>query len=150
MISAGLLALIPNWILISLGVVLIGMEVFLGVFVLLWFGLGFVIVGMLGFFTDFVYGEYQLIFAFAIGIALLAAFRRRVMERFPAAEQVLSTYQAGEYGKVSMHEGQWMIFYKGTHWVIANPQPGLVEGENALVAKIESNRVWLQTTDAAN
>lgn len=149
MSSIGIIELIPNWILIALGVALIGLEIFIGFFVLLWFGLGLVVVGILGFFVDFGYGEYQLIFASAIGIVLLFAFRKKVITPKNAKVELLSTYQPGGTGTVSRHNNQWVIFYRGTHWVIANPHPDLVADQKVEVTEIKDNQAWIATSDPA-
>lgn len=144
MISVGLLELIPSWVLISLGLVLLAVEMFSALFILLWFGIGLIVVGLLGFTVDFQYGEYQLIMATALGVFLLLAFRRRFLpSQKDATNKVLSTYEAGGKGKVSKSEGEWVVFYNGTFWVIANPREDLVEDQLVQVVEIKSNKAWI-------
>lgn len=147
MTSIGLIEFIPNWWLISLGLVLIGLEIFLGLFILLWFGIGLVVVGLLGFFVDFGYGEIQLIFATAIGLVLLFAFRRKVVTGTNAQVEQLATYQAGEMGVLSLVNNQWMIFYHGTHWLVANPNDQLQSGQRVKVSEIKNNQVWIDAEE---
>lgn len=145
MTSIGLLELIPNWVLIALGLTLIGIEIFFGLFILFWFGIGLVVIGLLGFFVDFGYGEYQLIFATAIGSVLLYALRNKVISAKNAQTEDLSTYQPGETGTLSRHNEQWMIYYHGTHWRVANPQNDWQEGQTVTVSAIKNNQAWIDT-----
>ncbi|HEY9017529.1 NfeD family protein [Thiomicrospira sp.] len=145
MTSIGLLGLIPSWMLISVGLILIGVEIFIGLYILLWFGLGLVFVGLMSFFVDFGHGEIQLIFAFAIGTVLLFALRQKLIAPQNAQTESLSTYEAGETGVLSQHNGQWMVFYHGTHWLVANPNDDLTPGQKIKVTQIKSNQAWIET-----
>ncbi|UQB42745.1 hypothetical protein JX580_02275 [Thiomicrospira microaerophila] len=141
--SIGLIELIPDWILIAAGLVLIGIEIIFGLFILFWFGIGLVTVGLLGFFVDFEHGEYQLIFAFAIGMVLLFALRKKVIAPHNAQPDQLDTYQTGDIGLLSQHNQQWMVFYHGTHWIVANPKSGYEVGQRVKVDEIKSNQAWV-------
>jgi membrane protein implicated in regulation of membrane protease activity len=143
MTTVALLELIPNWILISVGLLFIGIEIAFGVFILFWFGLGLITVGLLGFFVNFEQGEFQLIFAFAIGIVLLFGFRKRIISKRNAEPETLYTYQTGDTGIVKHYQDQWMIDYHGTHWRIANPTDQLESGKAYPVKEIRNNQVWL-------
>lgn len=147
MTSIGLLELIPNWWLIALGLALIGIELFFGFFILLWFGIGFVVVGTLGWFVDFGYGEIQLIFATAIGTVLLFAFRRKLITRGNAEAETTSTYEGGDIGQIQRHQDTWQIYYHGTHWQIANPRDDLHVGQMRKVIEIKQNQAWLSYDD---
>lgn len=144
MSSEGLIELIPNWILISAGLVLIGIEIFAALYILLWFGIGLVVVGLLGFFVDFGHGEIQLIFAFAIGTVLMFALRRKVIAPHNAEKEVISTHQPGETGRVTAHNNQWMVYYHGTHWLVANPSDQLKDGQQVKVTDIKHNQAWIE------
>jgi membrane protein implicated in regulation of membrane protease activity len=150
MSSIGLIELIPDWILIAAGLVLIGIEIIFGLFILFWFGIGLVLIGLLGFFVDFEHGEYQLIFAFAIGMVLLFALRKKVIARNNAEADQLDTYQTGEIGQLSQHNQQWMVFYHGTHWAVANPKSSFQQGQRVVVEKIESNQAWVSQIEDEN
>lgn len=145
MTSIGLLELIPSWVLVSAGLILIGIEIFIGLYILLWFGIGLVLVGLLSFFVDFGHGEIQLIFAFAIGSVLLFALRQKLISPHNAQTEPLSTYEPGETGLLSQHNGQWMVFYHGTHWLVANPSDNLTVGQKIKVTQIKSNQAWIET-----
>lgn len=144
MTSIGLIELIPSWMLISAGLILIAIEIFAGLFILLWFGIGLVIVGFLSFFVDFGHGEIQIIFAFAIGTVLMFALRRKVMAPHNAEKEAISTHQPGETGRLSMHNNQWMVYYHGTHWLVANPSDDLKEGQQVKVTEIKHNQAWIE------
>ncbi|SFR52726.1 NfeD family protein [Thiomicrospira sp. ALE5] len=144
MITLGLLDLIPSWALIALGFALIGVEMLLGLFMLMWFGIGLIVVGLLSFVVDFEYGEIQLIFAFAIGSVLLFALRNKVIAKRNAKEEISVTYQTGGIGKLSLHNDTWMVFYHGTHWQVANPPAEWQEGQRVRVTKIELNQAWIE------
>lgn len=150
MSSIGLLELIPSWILIAAGLILIGIEILFGLFVLFWFGLGLVFVGLVGLFVDFEHGEYQLIFAFAIGMVLLFALRKKIIAPHNAEADQLDTYQTGEIGQLSLHNDQWVVFYHGTHWVVANPQADFKANQRVRVDEIKSNQAWVSSLDVQN
>lgn len=146
MISVGLLELIPNWILISLGLVLLAVEMFSALFILLWFGIGLITVGLLGFAVDFTYGEYQLIIATAIGVFLLLGFRRRILPaQNDANNKTLSTYEAGGQGKLAKVDDEWLVFYNGTFWTVANPREDLVEDQLVRIVEVKNNRVTIES-----
>lgn len=144
MITPGLLELIPGWLLIAIGFALIGIEMLIGLFMLMWFGIGLIIVGMLSFVVDFEQGEFQLIFAFAIGAVLLFALRKQVIAKRNAQEDISVTYQTGDIGKLALHNDTWMVFYHGTHWQIANPEGQWHEGQRVRVTKIAMNQAWIE------
>lgn len=142
---SALLPPIANWMMLTLGVILIVLEVSaLNFFILLWFGIAAILVGIWGFFAPFTHGEYQLIATALLGTVLLLLFRKRFLPD-NSNSLTLETFKSGGSGRVIEQDGQWMIEYQGTWWRIANPSDALKEGQMAIVEKVENNQAWIKT-----
>lgn len=134
---------IANWIMLALGIILIVLEVSaLNFFILLWFGIAAILVGIWGFFSPFAHGEYQLIATAILGTVLLLLFRKHFLPDTTNTTP-LETFKSGGSGRVIQQDGLWMIEYQGTWWRIANPSDALKEGQMATVEKVENNQVWI-------
>ncbi|GEM_PF-1588770 len=144
--NPAILPAFANWQLLSLGVILITLEVtLLNFFILLWFGIAAILVGIWGFFIPFEHGEYQLLATAVMGTGLLLLFRNRLLEvNQKTPEMTLETFKAGEAGRLMQQDGTWMIEYQGSWWQVANPTDNLKAGETVRVTKVENNRVWIQ------
>lgn len=149
--NPAILPAFANWQLLTLGVILITLEVtLLNFFILLWFGIAAILVGIWGFFIPFEHGEYQLLATAVMGTGLLLLFRNRFLAiNQKAPEMPLETFKAGETGKLMQQNDTWMIEYQGSCWQVANPTDYLKEGETVQVTKVENNRVWIQPPEAS-
>lgn len=141
--TTALLPLVPAWILVSIGFVLIAIELMaFNLFIFLWFGIAAIIIGALSFVIDFGHGEYQWLSIIIIGTAMLFTLRKRFMPT-NAAPIELETFKTGEMGRVEKQDDRWVIQYQGTWWQIANPTDDLAEGQTKEVKEIRSNKAYL-------
>ncbi|GAB6035341.1 NfeD family protein [Galenea microaerophila] len=148
--ASAILPAFANWQILTLGVILITLEVtLLNFFILLWFGIAALIIGAIGFFYPFTHGEYQLLAIAILGTLLLLAFRKKLLESQRREQLPLETFEAGETGTVVQHKDEfkdpiWMIEYHGSWWRIANPSDHLKVGQIVKVKKVENNQVWIE------
>ena len=73
--------MIPAYLMLAAGVGLIMLEFMLGSFFVLFFGLGFLAVGVLGFFVDIAW-EYQILLIATTSLVLLFALREPLKAKF--------------------------------------------------------------------
>lgn len=148
----GTLPLFSIWWLLLIGTLLIVIEVLagLGSFVVLWFGLATIVVGVLGLFMDFHSGEFQLIAVAVFGTVLLLAFRRPFIRWMQSREAPPPEhYEAGGMGELQQHEGRWSVYYRGTWWRLLNPLPEMHAGMPVRVVRLEGAGAWVEPVETA-
>jgi len=111
-----LLDLINPYILLGIGVVLIGLEALIASFILIWFGLGFIITALISMGYEFSDGIWQLACVAIISIILIFALRKKALERFMKPEEEITDnfLREGGIGKIKNNK----VFFKGTYWEI--------------------------------
>ena len=136
---------IPNWYLIGIGLIIIGVELFfINLFVILWFGIAAIIVGFIDLIAPFERGEYQLLLIALFGAVMLFAYLRLFKSKVTNNEN-LDNYQAGKLGTIIKTDSQLKVHYEGTLWTIAQPLPdNLKDGDVVQIEKITANKVILQ------
>src|SRR5574344_69460 len=135
------------YLLFAIGLILIALEVFIYSFVVIWFGLGFFIVGFFSLFFSFNELNYQLITICIISILLLFLFRNSLKNRFFRASKNILDNFLNSSGIVEFKQGK--IFYKGTFWEI-DPNfdsTKLVENQKIKVLKVEQNIAFVDNTE---
>lgn len=133
--------------LIALGILLLAFEVFVTSFVIVWFALGFILVGFISLFYGFENILWQLILISVLSMFLLILFRKKALKRFSKSEKDISDNFFNEKGIGEFKLGQ--IFYKGTFWQI-EPSfdiKNLSENEKVKVLKIENNLIYIEKQD---
>lgn len=143
-----MISVIPLWIMITIGVLLMATEMLTMTFVLALFGLAFVLTGVAGLFIDFSSGEIQLITAFVIGLILTILLRKTLQERiYHAKELEMETLTTGEEGEIiATGDGDFRVAYKGTTWAIENLEElELENGMRVLVQALKNNKATIQT-----
>ena len=126
--------------LVAIGIVLIGLEVFVFSFFLFFIGLGFIVTAMIGFIYEFQNGESQVAVAFVVALVLIFMLRRVMVERFMKPQKgEQSTFEA-KYGYV--RDGA--IVYEGTFWQCDEDLGQYKENERVEIERIENNRVILK------
>ena len=136
-----ILPLIPNWIMITIGLVLLGIEVITGTFVILFFGIAFVAVGLVGMGMAFSSGETQLLVTMIIGFLLTLGLRKKLQNMMTkSADLELETMVTGDVGKIVKHQDEFRVDYKGTTWAIQKSDEfDIEEGDQVLVTDIQNN-----------
>ncbi len=135
------------YLLFAIGLILIALEVFIYSFVVIWFGLGFFIVGFLSLFFSFDELNYQLITICIISILLLFLFRNSLKKRFFRTSKNIPDNFLNSSGVGEFKQGK--IFYKGTFWEL-DPNfdsTKLVENQKIKVLKVEQNIAFVDNTE---
>ena len=130
--------MIPVYLMLAAGVALIALEFMLGSFFVLFFGLGFLAVGVLGFFIDIAW-EYQILLIATTSLVLLFALRKPLKAKFNSHENEVKDDFLNESGDGEIREG--MVYYKGTLW---RYDGNLTEGTKVRVQGTKGNKVVLQ------
>jgi len=148
-----ILSIIAPMYLIAIGVLLIALEALFYSFILIWFGIAFILVGLLtsidisttdgissSIYTD---GLWQLASVGIIALILLLLLRSRVLNRFlkPSKHQhnddFLNTSGIGE-----IHEGR--VYFKGTYWEYHNKDTNFKDGESVQVISTQGNTAIIE------
>ena len=77
-----ILSVIDPYILLAIGVALIALEAIIVSFVIVWFGIGFVLTALLSYFLAFNDGIWQIATASIISLILLLMLRKKTLESF--------------------------------------------------------------------
>jgi len=126
--------------LLALGIVLIGLEALLFSFVLLWIGIGFIVVALMSYLMLFESGYVQIAVAVSIGLVLVLALRKWSMNLVNKTED--DTEEKVHKGGVGIIDGG-MIKMNGTYWQSDDDLSGYKEGERVEVIDIVNNKAKL-------
>lgn len=139
-----LLDVINPYILLGIGVVLIGLEAVIASFILIWFGLGFVITAFLSMYIDFSDGVWQLGVVAIISLLFIVLLRKKLLEKLLASKENISDnfLEEGGYGEIKNSK----VFFKGTYWEIdaALDESKFEEGEKIIVKKTFKNYATIE------
>ena len=130
--------MIPAYLMLAAGVGLVMLEFMLGSFFVLFFGLGFLAVGVLGFFVDIAW-EYQILLIAIVSLVLLFALRKPLKAKFNQHESEVKDDFLNESGEGEIREG--MVYFKGTLW---RYDGDLAEGSKVRVLGTKGNKVVLE------
>ena len=126
--------------LVAIGIILIGIEALLFSFVLLWIGIGFLVVAVLSFFTLFDSGYAQIAVAVSIGLLLVLMLRKWSMNLVNKTED--DTEEKIHKEGIGVVEGG-MIRMNGTYWQSDDDLSGYKEGDRVKVVDIVNNKAKL-------
>lgn len=138
---------IPVWSMITIGVILMALEMLTATFVLFFFGLAFLLVGSVGAFHVFGSGEIQLIWTFSVGLILSLMLAKTLRQKIYNTEPLkLETLESGANGTVQITaDGDYRVSYKGTTWAIANfSDHPLENGQTVIVERLENNQAFIR------
>ncbi|MFM2485156.1 NfeD family protein [Celerinatantimonas yamalensis] len=140
------------WLLVVIGVLLMISEVLITAFVFLWFGIGFVVAGIVTYFIPSLNWGVQLLIAALVGCITLFIGRRYCTQSDNAEKVTLYTFDGG-VGQLVIRDdhGTSMVsvLCHGTYWSVANPQvmvefPQLVNGSSVRVKQVIDNKVEIE------
>lgn len=138
------------WLLVAIGVLLITAEIFIGAFVVLWFGIGAVLVGLLTLFVPELHAGLQILFAVQAGVVLLYFFRDHCVAKDNGEKESLYTFTGGPGVLRAGDDGHLSVSARGTYWAIANieviPEAKRLDGTNVEIDRFENNRAVLAAT----
>ena len=126
--------------LLALGIILIGLEALIFSFVLLWIGIGFIIVSLLSYAELFDSGYAQIAVAVSIGLVLVLALRKWSMNLINKSED--DTEEKIHKGGVGIIDGG-MIKMNGTYWQSDDDLSAYKDGDRVEVVDIVNNKVKL-------
>jgi membrane protein implicated in regulation of membrane protease activity len=136
------------WVWIAVGALLAASEVLIGAFIVLWFGIGAVITGLLTLAAPDMHFGVQLLTAVVSGTILMILLRGRYTAKGNADEGELYTFSAGEGKLKAGPDGELRVSARGTYWVIANPEAipegKRIEGATVYVEAFEDNQAVLR------
>ncbi|MCH8498688.1 MAG: NfeD family protein [Marinobacter sp.] len=140
---------IPTWVMLVIGLLLVMAELFATLFILLWFGLGFITVAFLGLLVPELNIGVQLALSVGLGAMYLALFRKRFRSRLPNQPSTLTTFQGSVDGELALNaNGRFTVLANGTYWQPANleviAEPLRREGQRVRVEGFENNRAVLK------
>ena len=127
--------------LLALGIVLIGLEALIFSFVLLWIGIGFIVVALLTYIGLFESGYVQIAVAVSIGLVLVLALRKWSMTLINKSED--DTEEKIHKSGVGVIEGG-MIKMDGTYWQSDDDLSVYKDGDRVEVLDIVKNRAVIK------
>lgn len=139
-----ILSVIDPYILLAIGVALIAFEALIASFVLIWFGLGFVLIALISYMYIFSDGIWQIAVASIFSLILLLLFRKKALESFLKSKKDISDNFLDEKGIGEIKNSK--VFYKATYWDIDSTidEKEFVEGEKVIVLKTHKNHATIE------
>jgi len=129
---------INSWVLIAFGVFLMGMEMLTTLLILVFFGIAFAVVGVASFYLN-LSGEQQILIAVISGGILTFMLRKPLLKTLQSEDLTLETFEAGETGRLTEHQGELRVNYKGTSWAIQTEAENFSTGDTVIVTEIKNN-----------
>lgn len=141
------------WALVSIGVALVIAEVFIGAFIVMWFGFGAIVTGLLTLAVPDMNVGVQALISTLIGSVLMYFFRDRYVAQGNAEQETLHTFTATT-GQISVNgSGRISVFANGTFWGVANPddipEEKRIKGSTVTIAEFRNNMAFVEKPDSA-
>jgi len=136
------------WALVAIGVALIIAELFIGAFIVMWFGAGAIVTGLMTLAAPDMNLGIQVLLSALIGAVLMYFFRDRYVTKENAKEEVLQTF-AATTGELRVDgNGRLSIFANGTFWRVGNPddvpEAERIEGRAIKVVEFRNNMAFVE------
>lgn len=139
-----LLEVINPYVLLGIGVVLIGLEAIVSSFILIWFGLGFLITALISVAYNFTDGVWQLGIVSIISLLFIVFLRKKTLEKFlQSKEKITDNFLEGSgIGTIKNDK----VFFKGTYWEIdpSSEEFEYEEGQKVTVLKTSKNYAMIE------
>ena len=144
MLIQTILDVIDPFILLAIGIALIAFEAVIASFILIWFGVGFVVIAIISSLYMFSDGIWQIAAASIISLFLLFLLRKKVLEKFLNSRKDISDDFLNEKGVGEIRNSK--VFYKATYWDIDSniDEKEFVEGEKVVVLKTHKNTATIE------
>ena len=139
-----MLSAVDPYILLAIGVALVALEALIASFILIWFGISFIIVAVISYFVVFSDAVWQLATVSLISIILILVLRKKVVEIFLKSKVEVSDDYLNEKGIGEIKNSK--VFYKGTYWDIDSQldEKEFIEGEKVEVLKTFKNKATIE------
>ena len=144
MLIQTILDVIDPFILLAIGIALIAFEAVIASFILIWFGVGFVVIAIISSMYMFSDGIWQIAAASIISLLLLFLLRKKVLEKFLNSRKDISDDFLNEKGIGEIRNSK--VFYKATYWDIDSniDEKEFIEGEKVVVLKTHKNTATIE------
>lgn len=144
MLIQTILDVIDPFILLAIGIALIAFEALIASFILIWFGVGFVVIAIVSSMYMFSDGIWQIAASSIISLLLLFLLRKKVLEKFLNSRKNISDDFLNEKGIGEIRNSK--VFYKATYWDIDSniDEKEFVEGEKVVVLKTHKNTAIIE------
>ena len=144
MLTQIILDVLDPYILLAIGVALIAFEAVIASFVLIWFGLGFILTALISYVYIFSDGLWQIAIASIFSLILLLLFRKKALESFLKSKKDISDNFLDEKGIGEIKNSK--VLYKATYWDIDSEldEKEFVEGEKVVVLKTFKNQATIE------
>ena len=144
MLIQTILDVIDPFILLAIGIALIAFEALIASYILIWFGVGFVVIAIVSSMYMFSDGIWQIAAASIISLLLLFLLRKKVLEKFLNSRKNISDDFLNEKGIGEIRNSK--VFYKATYWDIDSniDEKEFVEGEKVVVLKTHKNTAIIE------
>ena len=144
MLIQTILDVIDPFILLAIGIALIAFEAVIASFILIWFGVGFVVIAIISSMYMFSDGIWQIAAASIISLFLLFLLRKKVLEKFLNSRKDISDDFLNEKGIGEIRNSK--VFYKATYWDIDSniDEKEFIEGEKVVVLKTHKNTATIE------
>lgn len=134
------------WVVLSFGIALLISELFISAFVVMWFGIGAIAVGLVSFVFPGINSGIQILFSVIIGIVLMYSLRGRYLPKSNAEPDDLYTFKATT-GKLKVVGDRVSVLANGTFWTIDNIESldsgGIIDGATVKISGFVDNRATL-------
>ncbi len=139
-----MLSAVDPYILLAIGVALIALEALIASFILIWFGISFIIVAVISYFVLFSGAVWQLATVSLLSIFLILFLRKKVVEIVSTPKIDVSDDFLNEKGIGEIKNSK--VFYKGTYWDIDSEidEKEFLEGEKVEVLKTFKNKATIE------
>ncbi len=127
-------------ILLSIGLVLIFLEIGLASFFVIWFGVAFVVVAIIEYFYPLSSIWWQLLLAGSLGVVLFALFYRPLKKFIDNNDEIKGDF-IKQHGKGEIKNQ--MLSYQGSYFKVVNKDITTLEGKQVKVTKVEKNNAWI-------
>ncbi|MDA3054071.1 MULTISPECIES: NfeD family protein [unclassified Campylobacter] len=127
-------------IFIIIGVILVIIELLVLDFTFVFFGAGFLIVGLFSFALPLSW-EVQILASFVLSFALLLALKKPLKSKFFKPTEEIKDNFLDESGEGYVKEG--MVYFKGTLWQ-SNEVKNMAEGTKVRVRGVKDGQIILE------
>lgn len=132
------------YILLAIGVFLIAFEAIVSSFILIWFGIGFVLTAFISYAYTYEDGIWQIATATLISLILIFLLRKKMLEKFLSSQKEIKEDFFNEKGIGQIRNGK--VFFKGTYWDIDSElnDDAFLENEKVIVLKTFKNSAKIE------